>query len=161
MTTNLNLLKKLYQDPNIPEGELGPYIQMARSGAKSLGIPVSSATTSGDLARAISEKFALEQRTAGEQNLLPGAISNYEDRLLARISPTLSMTRQGRLDLIDMMSEINKTNLRLAEEATNWAKSNKNQLTSGWLARKERVILEEMARLKHAGDEIAKKHGVK
>lgn len=161
LMTNLNLLEGIYaKNPDIPEGELGPYVQMFRSGAKSLGIPVSASTTQADFARAVAEKFALEQRTAGEANLLPGAISNYENQLLARMAPTLSMTNKGRLDLLAMMREMARTNMRLASEATEWAKENNNRLTPEWYARKDRIIREETARLRVFSDELIKKHGV-
>ena len=79
--------------------------------------------------------------------MLPGQMSNYEDKLLQQMSPVLSLTSEGRLALIQYMQEMNTSNMRIAKEAQNLADANKGMLPSNWPQRKTRIEKEEMARL--------------
>ena len=161
LISQLNMLEHLYQNPDIPEGELAPQIQGLRSGLKSLGVDVAEGVGLADMVRAISTNLALGMKNADGHNMLPGAMSNYEDQLLQKMAPTLSMTQQGRLGMIRFMKEVAASNLRLASEASKMTKDNKEALPPEWNRRKERVMLEEMARLKDLSQEISKKYGAR
>ena len=158
MITQLDLMEKLYATPNMPEGELGPHLQNLRSGLKSLGITVGPEVGAADVARAVASNFALHLRTGEGSNILPGAMSNYEDQLLQKMSPVLSLTSEGRLALVQFMREMSKANMRMAQEANALAKANKSGvLPIEWHTRRERVMREEMARLAVLNKEIAAK----
>lgn len=157
----LNLLESVYNNPDIPEGELAGQIAALRSGLKSLGVEVSDKAGLTDLAKAVSTGMSLTQRTSDGQNLLPGAMSNYEDQLLQKMAPTLTLTSQGRLALIQMMRQVAQSNLRYAEEGTKMASANKDMLPAEWYKRKERIMLEEMAKMKHMSDQLIKQYGGK
>lgn len=157
----LNMLENIYNNPNIPEGELAGQVAAFRSGMKSLGVEVSDKAGLTDLAKAVSTGLALTQRTADGGNLLPGAMSNYEDQLLQKMAPTLNLTSQGRLALIQVMKQMAQSNLRYAEEGTKLAADNKDRLPSSWYQRKERVMLEEMAKMKLMSDKLVKQYGGK
>ena len=157
----LSLLEGIYNNPDIPEGELAGQIAALRSGLKSLGVEVSDKAGLTDLAKAVSTGMSLTQRTADGQNLLPGAMSNYEDQLLQKMAPTLTLTSQGRLALIQMMRQVAQSNLRYAEEGTKMASANKDMLPAEWYKRKERIMLEEMAKMKHMSDQLIKQYGGK
>lgn len=144
---DLDTLKALYQKFDVPGGAFADQWQAAASGLVSLGIDVGPNVDASAVAKALSSKMALEIRTQGQQNLLPGAMSNYEDKLLQGMAPTLSQTPQGRMLLIELMRQIAASNQRIADEATRFAKDNEDQLTPAWYGRKERVQREEMARL--------------
>lgn len=148
LISNLTNMSQVYADPNIPEGKLGPLIQDFRSGLKGLGIEVDKSTPNAQVFDAMAKKLALGMKSADGTNLLPGAMSNYEDQLLQSIAPGLSGTREGNIKLMNLMIEIAKSNMRLADEGTKMASGNKDMLPSSWYQRKERVMLEEMARLK-------------
>lgn len=150
----LNMLENLYSNPNLPEGELGPILQRIRSGMQSVGIDVGDTTGPADLANAIAQKMVLAQRTSDGTNLLPGAISNFEVQLLQSMGPTLSLTNEGRQALVRFMKEMAVTNQRIAQEGTQFASQNNDMLTPGWYQRKERVMLEEMARLKMLSNQV-------
>jgi hypothetical protein len=156
----LDMLEKAYSDPNVPQGELGPYIHVLKSGFKSLGVDNMGGTTAGDIARAVSTSLALSARTADGVNLLPGAMSNYEDQLLQKMAPTLSMTQEGRMALIQIMRQIAQSHLRMADEATQFAKANGNALTPAWYASKERAAYEEMMKLKRTQARVSKQFGI-
>jgi alpha-D-ribose 1-methylphosphonate 5-triphosphate diphosphatase PhnM len=155
----LNTLENIYSNPNIPEGQLAEYQQTLRSGLKTLGVEVAPETGITDFAKAIGTSLALTQKNADGKNLLPGAMSNYEDQLLQKMAPTLSLTQEGRLALVQFMKQVAQSNMRIANEATQMASANKDQLPSGWYQRKERVMLEEMAKLKAQSDQIVKQYG--
>ena len=161
LLSQLNLLESLYQNPNLPQGELADKLQSIRSGLKSMGIQVDPNVGPADLARAVSTGLSLSQKNADGHNLLPGAMSNYEDQLLQKMAPTLSLTQEGRLSLIKFMKEVASSNLRIAQEATQMSAANKDRLPSSWYKRKERVMLEEMARLREISNNLTKQHEVK
>lgn len=158
MITQLDLMEKLYATHNMPEGELGPHLQNLRSGLKTLGITIGPEVGAADVARAVASNFALHLRTGEGSNILPGAMSNYEDQLLQKMSPVLSLTSEGRLALVQFMREMSKANMRMAEEANKLAKANKSGvLPIEWHQRRERVMREEMARLAVMNKELAAK----
>lgn len=161
MLGQLNILKKIYADPSLPEGALAPYIHSAQSGLKSLGINVDKSVGVADLANAVATNMSLAQRTAGGQNLMPGSMTTFEEKLLMNMAPTLGLTSDGRKALVDYMILVNQSNMRLAEEAHLLAKDNKQQLPASWPQRKERVIREEMIKLQHAHDQLMKMYGDK
>lgn len=148
LVSNLNTMTQMYGDPNVPEGKLGPYIQDFRSAMKGLGIEVDKSTPDAQVFDAMAKKLALGMKSADGTNLLPGAMSNYEDQLLQSMVPSLQGTREGNLKLMQLMAEVAKSNIRLAEEGTKLAEANKGMLGPDWYKRKERVMREEMARLK-------------
>ena len=154
MVNQLNLLENLYSNPNLPEGELGPLIQKIRSGFQSFGVDVGDTTGPADLANAVAQKMVLAQRTSDGTNLLPGAVSNFEVQLLQSMGPTLSLTNEGRQALVKFMKEVAMSNQRIAEEGSAFAAQNNEMLTPAWYKRKERVMLEEMARMKRLSDRI-------
>ena len=155
----LNTLENIYSNPNIPEGQLADYQQSLRSGLKTLGVEVAPETGITDFAKAIGTSLALTQKNADGKNLLPGAMSNYEDQLLQKMAPTLSLTQEGRVALVQFMKQVAQSNLRIANEATQLAAANKDMLPSTWYQRKERVMLEEMAKLKAESDRIVAQYG--
>lgn len=154
MVNQLNLLENLYSNPNLPEGELGPLLQKIRSGFQTFGVDVGDTTGPADLANAVAQKMVLAQRTSDGTNLLPGAVSNFEVQLLQSMGPTLSLTNEGRQALVRFMKEVALSNQRIAEEGSAFAAQNNEMLTPGWYKRKERVMLEEMARMKRLSDRI-------
>jgi len=156
MIMQLDLLDRLYSTPNMPEGELGPLLQQLRSGLKSLGVDVGKEVGAADMARSVASNFALHLRTGEGQNLLPGAMSNYEDKLLQQMAPVLSLTNEGRLALSQFMKEMAKTNARFGHEF-NKMTDDRGIVSPEWRKRKERVMKEEMARIADVNREIMKR----
>jgi len=159
MVNQLNLLENLYSNPNLPEGELGPLLQKIRSGFQTFGVDVGDTTGPADLANAVAQKMVLAQRTSDGTNLLPGAVSNFEVQLLQSMGPTLSLTNEGRQALVRFMKEVALSNQRIADEGSAFAAQNNEMLTPGWYKRKERVMLEEMAKMKRLSDRVMLQFG--
>lgn len=157
MIGQLDLLKKLYLTPNMPEGQLGAELQNVRSGLKSIGIDVGEEVGAADLASAIAGKMALLTRTADGKNLMPGAMSDFEQKILRGLVPGLEGTAEGRAALIDVMKAMAQSRIRFAEEANKMANANRGILPSEWNARKQRIMKEEMARMALINKEIAER----
>lgn len=154
----LDLLRKLYQN-DLPEGQFADAFQSVKSGLTSLGVDVGPEVGQAAVASAFAKKLALQIRTQGEKNLLPGAMSNYEDQLLQSMAPTLSQTAVGRKALVELMDAVAASNMRMTEAATSFASKNNNRLTPAWGEVKSLVIKREMVRLKRQRDEILKQMG--
>ena len=153
--SQLDLLKKLYATPNMPEGELANGIQQVRSGLKSIGIDVGEDVGAANLASSISGKMALLTRTAEGKNLMPGAMSDFEQKILRNLVPSLEQTAEGRVALIDIMQAMAKARMRFSEEANKMAIANRGILPPEWDARKVRLMKEEMARIAQLNSDIA------
>ena len=159
LMNQLDMLEKVYSNPNIPEGQLAEYEQNIRSGLKTLGVEVAPETGITDFAKALGTSLALTQKNADGKNLLPGAMSNYEDQLLQKMAPTLTLTNEGRMALIKFMKQVSQSNLRMSSEATKMAGENKDMLPPSWYKRKERIMLEEMARMKAMSNQLIQQYG--
>lgn len=160
MLRELNILTKLDANPNMPQGEYAGLLQKIRSGMSTVGIDTGDATAAADIYNAIASNMALKIRTAGGTNLLPGAMSNYEDQLLQKMSPVLSQTKEGRAALRQIMQDVAETNMRIATEAHKLASSNRGALTPEWYARRARVEKEELVRMMQRSNETLKKFGI-
>ena len=162
MIGQLDLLKRLYLTPNMPEGRFANELQTVRSGLKTIGIDVGDEVGAADMASSIAGKMALLTRTADGKNLMPGAMSDFEQRLLRTLVPGLEGTAQGRAALIDVMQQMARSRMRFAEEANKMAEANRGILPTEWNVRKQRIMKEEMARLAHLNAEVAARlQGVK
>jgi len=159
MEGQLNLLKKLYEsNTDISQGAGASTLKNIKSNLKTLGVDVGPSAALEDVIQATASNMALHMRTAGGDNLLPGAMSNYEDQILQGMAPGLSQTSEGRKMLIEFMLDVTKSNKRIAQEATKYEGQNK-QLDAGWYKRRERVMKEEQARLAQRRNEIMSKFG--
>lgn len=152
--SQLDLLKKLYQTPNMPEGQLASSLQNIRSGLKTIGIDVGPEVGAADLVSSISGKMALLTRTADGKNLMPGAMSDFEQKILRNLVPGLEGTAEGRAALIDFMQAMAKARIRFAEEANKMA-GDRGILPPTWNERKQRIMKEEMAKMAHINADIA------
>ena len=155
LSMQLDLLKKIYQTPNMPEGELANSIQSVRSGLKSIGIDVGPEVGAADMAQAISGKMALLTRTADGKNLMPGAMSDFEQKILRQLVPSLTGTAEGRAALIDIMQTMAQSRMRFAKEANEMATANRGILPPEWNNRKMRIMKEEMAKMVNINSQIA------
>lgn len=157
MVNQLQVLKNIYENPNIPQGEYGPMIQGVRSGLASFGFKMDDSVGEADLADKIAKNWSLHLRTADGINLLPGAMSNYEDKLLQGMGPGLGSTRAGRRAQVDMMIESSIANQRIYDEANKLAAANRGILPHTWNQRRELIMKQEMARLAIINREILAK----
>ena len=161
MQNQLALLRRIYSDPNIPEGVLGGYIHQLQSGLKSLGFDLPKSMAPADMAAAISTNMALASRTADGGNLMPGSMTTYEEKLLAAMSPTLSLTQEGRIALVDYMEWISAGHRKIAEAAIQAAKNNNDQLPRDWPATKARLLERYRKMVETKSRELMEQYGVK
>lgn len=130
---DLNTLEALYKEhgDKIPEGALGPVLNTMKSGLTTFGVDVKG-QGAADMVNAIATKQALKARTADGENMLPGAMSNYEDRLLQSMSPGMMMTKEGRLLAIQVAKAQMQMRVDLAKAAADYMDKNGRRLDEGW-----------------------------
>jgi hypothetical protein len=153
----LNALRELFKTPNLPEGQLGEQLQGIRSGLKSLGIDVGKDVAAGDMVNAIGGKLALLTRTADGKNLMPGAMSDFEQKILRGLAPGLNQTAEGRDALVGFLSNMADIRIRLASEASKLAAENRGILPPDWYQRRDRLLKEEQARMAVQARDISKR----
>lgn len=146
MLAEINNLEGLFKRGDIPEGEFAPLFTKIGSGLASFGVKTGDATGPAQAAIAASNAFALKLRTGGDQNLMPGAMSNFDAQLLQSMAPSLSQTQEGRLYLLQMMRSMAESNMRIAEEAQNFASANGGILTPEWRQHALKMAHKEMAK---------------
>ena len=152
----LGALKTLYTTPNLPEGALAEQIQGVKSSLKSLGFDIGPEVAAGDMITAISGKMALLTRTADGKNLMPGAMTDFEQRILRGLVPGLNQTAEGRAALIEMLSAMADTRIRLASEAATMA-GDRGILPMEWYKRRERILKEEQAKMALINRQLAQR----
>lgn len=156
----IDLLEKLDTVDGMAAGEQGPAIHKIKSSLSSLGVDTGEATKAEDIYNAIASNMALHIRNQGGANLLPGAMSNYEDQLLQKMAPSLSMTKEGRAAMREIMKDMAESNARVADEAIKFQNDNGGKLTTAWLDRANRLGKENAVRMMRRHSEILKPFGI-
>lgn len=116
---SLDLLEHLFKDPNVASGRLAEEISGLKGLAESFNVKIEGKSAE-DVAIAISREMALKAKNQGGNNLMPGAMSNYEQGLLQSMSPSLAQSREGRLLLIQVFKAKAEKDARLAELAADY-----------------------------------------
>ena len=96
MLNNLELLEALASDPNVASGTLANDISSIKSLATSLGMATPAGLPAEEAIRAITTQMALQAKTQGGTNMMPGAMSNFEQKMLQSMTPQLAQSREGR-----------------------------------------------------------------
>ncbi len=75
-------------------------------------------------AKALGSQLALTLRNPANGGGLPGSMSNYEDKLLQSMSPSLVQTPEGNRILLDALRKQNQRTIELGRVANNWMREN-------------------------------------
>jgi hypothetical protein len=126
----LDLLQTLMSDPNTASGTSAESISGLKGIADSFGVSIAG-KRSEDAISAVAGEMALKLRTSGGQNLMPGQMSDFEQKLLKSMSPGLAQSREGRLLVVQIARAKNERDLKLAEMAANYEDS-RGQIDSGF-----------------------------
>lgn len=94
MRSDLSTVRQLNSQAS--EGALANQFTGLGQLASSLGLPYSDSTPANEMMKSITQKMALQAKSVGGENLMPGALSNQEGSRLEAMVPTLSQTQQGR-----------------------------------------------------------------
>jgi hypothetical protein len=125
---NVAELRRAVQNPNVTFGGLGDASASAKNIASSLGLDVSG-LTDAQVVQRLATKMQLSQG-----KLLPGAISNYEDKLLSQANGVgLDKSREANLAALDAQEAIYKHQKAYAQEAVKY-KQEHGMLDDGWFA---------------------------
>lgn len=134
--TSLSRLKELRaaaQDPNVNFGGGGDIMASAKNLAYSLGVPVEGLKSTQAVQRLATEM----QLARGKQ--LPGAISNYEDKLMGLANGVgLDKSRESNLAAIDAQEKLFNHQIMLANAAREY-RAEHGKLDAGWDKKRQQM----------------------
>ena len=141
LDAQLATLEALYtkHGDNIPSGALAPIVTSVKSGLETFGVKFDG-TGPTDVIRSIGTLGALQGKRADGENLMPGALVTFEEKLLMDAFPGMSMTKEGRLMQIQIMRSLNRLKQDVAGEARKYYKEH-GKLDTGWYDKAEEMAL--------------------
>lgn len=145
LMTQLDLLDKLDQNPNMPQGEKAKTLQSIRSTLSTLGVPDAGKNAApADIYQSIASNISASMRSS----LFPGGrITNYEEGILQAMGPTITHTQEGRAVIRGIMSDIARSNAAMSDAAIDYASKHGGRLDSGWLPVANRIGTEQTVRM--------------
>lgn len=120
---NLDLLDGLLKNGNVAAGSLAELNSDLKGVAASFGINIAGKTEE-DVIRAITREMALKMKNQGGTNLMPGAMSDFEQKMLGSMVPGLSQSPQGRLLLSQVMRAKLERDMKISEMAADYEANN-------------------------------------
>lgn len=120
MLQNLDLLDQLFSDPNVASGAAADTISSLKGLADSFGIKTSGLSAENVIA-SITGKMALQAKSEGGQNLMPGAMAASELTFLRNLVPQLTQSKEGRLLLSQVNRAMATRDMQLSEMAGKYA----------------------------------------
>jgi hypothetical protein len=119
--------KRAAENPNVKFGGAGGVVAAAKNIAYSLGIPVDGLDDTQTVQRVAT------QMQLDKGKLLPGSVSNYEDKLMGIANGLgLDKTRESNLTALDQQEAIIKHQKALHAEARKYAAEHNGMLDNGW-----------------------------
>lgn len=103
---DLDELKKLYANPNVYQGAYGDTVQTARKLFSNFGFGDSKAIADADVAKALSNKLALQLVQNGGDKLLPGSFSDSDRKFVAQMAASLDNSPEANQRLLDIYSRV-------------------------------------------------------
>jgi hypothetical protein len=120
---NLDLLDGLLRNPKVSSGALAEMNSDMKGVAASFGINIAGKTEE-DVIRAITREMALKMKNSGGTNLMPGAMSDFEQKMLGSMVPSLSQSAPGRMLLSQVMRAKLNRDMKIAEMAADYEATN-------------------------------------
>ena len=120
MLQNLDLLDQLFSDPNVASGAAADTISSLKGLADSFGIKTTGLSAENVIA-SITGKMALQAKSEGGQNLMPGAMAASELTFLRNLVPQLTQSKEGRLLLSQVNRAMATRDMQLSQMAGRYA----------------------------------------
>ena len=108
----------------VTTGKLIPTMTELESLGKTLGFTVNPTLPAKQALTALSNEIALEMRSTGEGNGMPGALSDKDREFLVAMTPNLSTTPEGNRLLIETRKTLLKREQKVAQLAREYRKKN-------------------------------------
>lgn len=115
----LDMIEHLSRDPNVASGALAENISGLKSIAESLGIKTQGLPAE-EVIKGITTEMALKQKNQGGTNMMPGAMSDFEQKLLKSMTPQLAQAKEGRFLMIQVFKAKTERDQQIAEMAANY-----------------------------------------
>lgn len=120
MRAKIGVMRDVLQQPNRPQGALGPFYVAAQQFGASLGIPTEGLSSS-ELFKSMTTQIALTVRNPAGDMGLPGSASNQDFTRLIEVAPNLSQSEKGQKLLVEAYDAISQMALKKSEK---WAELN-------------------------------------
>lgn len=127
---NLDLLDGLLRNPRVSSGTLAELNSDLKGIASSFGMNIAGKTEE-DVIRAITREMALKMKNQGGTNLMPGAMSDFEQKMLGSMVPSLSHSAPGRMLLSQVMRAKLDRDMKIAEMAASY-ENDRGRLDAGF-----------------------------
>lgn len=115
----LTMLEAFASDPNVASGALADNISGLKSIGESLGIRTAGLPAE-EAFKAISTEMALRMKNQGGTNMMPGAMSDFENKLLQSMGPRLAQSKEGRMLLIQVFKAKAERDMKISEMAAEY-----------------------------------------
>lgn len=123
INSKLDLLSGLFNNPNVASGALAENISDLKGVAESLGIQTAGKPAE-DVIRAVTNEMAMRIKNAGGTNMMPGAMSDFEQKLLRSMVPNLAQSREGRMLMTEVMRAKVQQDMKISELAAEYEDRN-------------------------------------
>lgn len=128
--SKLDLVQNLFSNPAVASGALAETVSDLKGVADSFGIQTTG-KSSEDVIRAVTNEMAMRIKNAGGTNMMPGAMSDFEQKLLRSMVPNLAQSREGRALMVEVMRAKVLQDMKISELAANYEEQN-GKLDSGF-----------------------------
>jgi hypothetical protein len=130
MLGRLSLLETLARDPNVASGALADNVSGLKGVAESLGIKTVGLPAE-EVIKAVTTEMSLKMKNQGGTNMMPGAMSDFEQKLLQSMTPRLSQSKEGRQLMIQVFRAKAERDMKISEMAADYVDKH-GQLDSGF-----------------------------
>lgn len=103
-------LRRVLSNPNVYQGIGGDWVASARKLYANMGMGDPQAVSDADVAKALSNKLALQLVQNGGNKLLPGSFSDSDRKFVTQMSTSLDMSPAANQRMLDIYDRMNKRN---------------------------------------------------
>jgi hypothetical protein len=118
MRSNVGVLRDL-DAQNVVQGRLGEQISALKGIAQTFGINIAGLPAE-DAMRAIMSQMSLQVKGSGNNNLMAGSVSDFEQRKLQSMVPSLSQSREGRAILYSYFEKMADRQMQVSDLAARY-----------------------------------------
>lgn len=128
--SKLDLIEHLSADPNVASGALADNVSGLKSIAESFGIRTQGLPAE-EVIKAVTTEMSLKIKNQGGTNMMPGAMSDFENKLLQSMGPRLAQSKEGRMMMIQVFKAKAEKDMKIAEMASDYVERH-GKLDSGF-----------------------------
>lgn len=117
--SKLDVIESLSKDPSVASGAAADTISNLKGIADSLGVRTTGLPAE-EVIRGIATEMSLRIKNQGGTNMMPGAMSDFEQKLLQSMTPRLAQSKEGRMLMIQVFRAKAHRDQQIAEMASQY-----------------------------------------